>query len=131
MRGLVLFFWVLLFSVVGNNHLFSQEVRRINTSNQRKAEGTQKSTVATEQASYPQTISKKQGEEQVLHDKAYYESEILRLKENLRAIDLKVASVKNDPIAHEEAMEIGWYEQMESTKKMITEQLEAFELKVK
>jgi hypothetical protein len=74
---------------------------------------------AAETTEIYQTISITQGQSQVVHDKAYYEQQVLDYNSLLKDIDQKVADVKQNPEEHALALKNGWYEYMENNKKDI------------
>lgn len=86
--------------------------------------------VIVEEASYPTnggyTISKKAGEEQVLHDNAYYQSKIDIINQTIQAIDLKVNHVWNST-EKEEAEANGWFEQMYETKQALIQERDEYQ----
>lgn len=62
-----------------------------------------------------QTISIQKGQEQVTHDKAFFEAKIQEVDAILAGIDEKVRYVKSDEAEHKLALENGWYQQMEES----------------
>jgi hypothetical protein len=65
---------------------------------------------------YPLTISKKAGEEQVVHDEEYLTKEIARVDNHILAIDFKVENVSSDPSKKAKAEQDGWFKQMNDIK---------------
>jgi hypothetical protein len=62
------------------------------------------------------TISKKAGEEQVIHDEEYLKKEISRINNHIKAIDFKVENVSSDETKKAKAESDGWFDQMKNTK---------------
>ena len=62
------------------------------------------------------TISVRSGEEQVVHDTQYYQSEIDKINHHIEMIDEKIAFVNDSPEEKQKALESGWYDQMEAIK---------------
>jgi hypothetical protein len=65
---------------------------------------------------YPLTISKKAGEEQVVHDEEYLTKEIARVDNHIKAIDFKVENVSSDSSMKAKAEQDGWFKQMNDIK---------------
>ena len=65
---------------------------------------------------YPLTISKKAGEEQVVHDEQYLIKEIARVDNHIKAIDFKVENISSDPTKKSKAEQDGWFKQMNDIK---------------
>lgn len=63
-----------------------------------------------------QTISVQKGQQQVVHDKAYFEQKIQDIDVILSAIDEKVKFVQSNEEEHKLALENGWYKQMDESK---------------
>jgi hypothetical protein len=76
---------------------------------------------------YPITISKKAGEEQVVHDAAYIRNEITRIDQHIAAIDQKVSIVSSDPVKKSEAESQGWFDQMARTRASLVEEKKKLE----
>jgi hypothetical protein len=83
------------------------------------AKATAQQTTAAESSEIYQTISISQGQSQVVHDKAYYEQQVLDYNSLLKDIDQKVSDIKQNPEEHALALKNGWYEYMENNKKSI------------
>ena len=73
-------------------------------------------SVVKEPVRYPLTISKKAGEEQVIHDEEYLKKEISRINNHIKAIDFKVENVSSDETKKAKAESDGWFDQMKNTK---------------
>lgn len=73
-------------------------------------------SVVKEPVRYPLTISKKAGEEQVVHDEEYLKKEISRINNHIKAIDFKVENVSSDETKKAKAQSDGWFDQMKNTK---------------
>jgi hypothetical protein len=73
-------------------------------------------SVVKEPVRYPLTISKKMGEEQVVHDEEYLKKEISRINNHIIAIDFKVENVSSDETKKAKAESDGWFDQMKNTK---------------
>ena len=65
---------------------------------------------------YPLTISKKAGEEQVVHDEEYLTNEIAIVDNHIKAIDFKVENISSDPSKKSKAEQDGWFKQMNDIK---------------
>jgi hypothetical protein len=65
---------------------------------------------------YPLTISKKAGEEQVVHDEQYLTKELARVDNHIKAIDFKVENVSSDSSMKAKAEQDGWFKQMNDIK---------------
>jgi hypothetical protein len=63
-----------------------------------------------------QTISIKKGEQQKVHDKAYYELKIKEIDELLEAIEVKTDYVRSNESENKIALENGWYDNMQQVK---------------
>lgn len=63
-----------------------------------------------------QTISKRAGQPQQVHDAAYYQKEISVIDNNLAAIDQKIAYVNGNAQEKQTAEANGWFEQMDNIK---------------
>lgn len=59
------------------------------------------------------SITKKKGQPQVVHNKAYFEGELLRIDNHINAINAKIASVNLDEEEKAKAIESGWFEDMD------------------
>jgi hypothetical protein len=70
---------------------------------------------------YPLTISKKAGEDQVVHDEEYLTKEIARVDNHIRAIDFKVENISSDPSKNAKAEQDGWFKQMNDIKASLQE----------
>ncbi len=79
----------------------------------------QQQTISAESRDYPIRISKKAGEEQVVHNEDYLRKELERIDLHIKAIDTKVASVNSDPAKRAKAEAEGWFAQMNSTKESL------------
>lgn len=71
---------------------------------------------------YPLTISKKAGEEQIIHDKEYLSKEITRINNHITAIDFKVENVSTDEKKKVKAEEDGWFEQMKVIRSSLVQE---------
>ena len=71
---------------------------------------------------YPITISRKSGEDQIVHDEAYLIKKIDGIESHIQAIDKKVEYINSDPERKEKAESEGWFMQMSGTRsKLISE----------
>ena len=122
----------LLALTLQSHAVFAQQVKRVSTSKQIPTvrREIQRSEV-TQKESYPQTISVQQGNPQVVHDAAFYQSEISRMEDQIKAIDQKVILVQSDPDADAEAKKNGWYDQMNLTKDQLSNQCETYKALLK
>ena len=93
----------------------STEISTVNVDNSAK-------TSEIEVKSHTQTISKRAGEPQVVHDGTYYLSDIAKIDKHLDAIQLKANIINNNPEEKALAEANGWFEQMEETKMQLTTQ---------
>ena len=84
----------------------------------------------TEKSSKEFTISKKAGEDQVLHDNAYYTSQIVKINQNLSAINQKIQLIKNDEDQNAEAISSGWIDDMENIKTRLLSKKAAYQKKL-
>ncbi len=75
-------------------------------------------------SSYPITYSKKPGENQIILDKAFYQKELIRIDQHIKAIDNKCAYINSNPEEKIKAQESGWFEKMSSTRTRLTEERE-------
>ena len=125
-------FLTLLLVAFYSEPLFAQQIKRVPASKQiptvrkeiERSEVTQKET-------YPQTISVQQGSPQVVHDAAFYQAEIKRMEDQMKAIDQKIVQVQSDPVTDAEAKKNGWYEQMILTKQQLSDQCEMYKAHLK
>lgn len=103
-------------------HAFGQqqETTEINTTapKELKSETSSVSKVNTREQSINKTvtISKKAGQPQQVHDRAYYDNEIAGIDARIEAIDAKIAHVNATPSEKAIAEQNGWFTQMEDTK---------------
>tara|TARA_R110002072_G_scaffold67521_3_gene165579 strand:- start:4106 stop:4504 length:399 start_codon:yes stop_codon:yes gene_type:complete len=70
-------------------------------------------------SSKPQTISKRAGQPQRVHDNSYYKEEVKKIEANILAIDKKMASVNANPSEKIKATESGWFEDMDNIKRRL------------
>jgi hypothetical protein len=122
---------IILFVLVGNISIAQQQnLRRdIDTNlkiSQKKATAvsTEKQSVSASPQQYPITISKKAGEQQIIHDEIYFQREIRRIDLHMDAIDKKRQAVNADPEKKIQAINNGWYDQMSNTEKSLREERE-------
>jgi hypothetical protein len=89
-------------------------INQTNSTDSKESETSKSSTNVklTKKVQYPITISKKAGEEQIVHDKEYLSKEITRINNHILAIDFKVENVSADEKKKVKAEEDGWFEQM-------------------
>ncbi len=118
----------IVFLVLYSSYTYSQKNVRKNvipttelTKNQNQLSDSTASTnssksVVKEPVRYPLTISKKAGEEQVIHDEEYLKKEISRINNHIKAIDFKVENVSSDETKKAKAESDGWFDQMKNTK---------------
>jgi hypothetical protein len=118
----------IVFLVLYSSYTYSQKNVRKNvipttelTKNQNQLSDSTASTnssksVVKEPVRYPLTISKKMGEEQVVHDEEYLKKEISRINNHIKAIDFKVENVSSDETKKAKAESDGWFDQMKNTK---------------
>lgn len=59
------------------------------------------------------SITKKKGQSQVVHNKAFFESELVRIDNHINAINTKIAYVNQNEEERLKAIESGWFEDME------------------
>jgi hypothetical protein len=81
-------------------------------------------TVSVSTQQYPITISKKNGEEQVVHDEAYWNKELERINLHIKAIDAKIESINADPAKKSKAENDGWFDDMSKTKSSLIQDRE-------
>lgn len=62
------------------------------------------------------SISKRRNEPQVVHNKAYFENEIVRIDNHILAINAKIETLNNDPELKSKALDAGWFDDMEQIK---------------
>lgn len=74
------------------------------------------------------SITKKKGQPQVVHNKAYYEGELLRIDNHINAINAKIAAVNLDEVEKTKANESGWFEDMERIIGELNAQKEAAQI---
>jgi hypothetical protein len=74
---------------------------------------------------YPITYSKKSGEEQIVLDQLYYEKELIRIDQHIKAIDGKIAFVNSKPEEKSKAQASGWFENMTANRSKLIEDREA------
>jgi len=79
---------------------------------------------------YPITISKKAGEEQVVHDEIYIQNELSRINQHIAAIDHKVSVVSADPDKKAEAQSQGWFDQMSKSRASLEEEKMQLEIEL-
>lgn len=65
------------------------------------------------------TISKRPGEEQKIHDAAYFDAEIAKIDAQIVAMNSKIATVNADPNEKALAENSGWFEDMERIKERL------------
>jgi hypothetical protein len=80
---------------------------------------------------YPITYSKKSGEAQIVLDKSYYEKELIRIDQHIKAIDTKIAYVNNIAEEKSKAQASGWFENMEANRSKLIEDRKATMEKIK
>lgn len=122
------------FLVVGfqSNPIFAQQIKRVATTKQIPTVRKEiERTEVTQKETYPQTISVQQGNPQVVHDAAYYQAEITRMEDQIKAIDQKIIQVQSDPVSDAEAKKNGWYEQMSQTKEQLSKHCETYKAQLK
>ncbi len=73
---------------------------------------------------YPITYSKKSGEAQIVLDKSYYEKELIRIDQHIKAIDGKIAFVNSKPEEKSKALASGWFESMAANRSELIEDRE-------
>lgn len=76
------------------------------------------------------TISKRAGEDQQLHDDAYYLKEIEKINNHLAAIQIKTDYVNADPAEKAIAESEGWFVDMENVKNQLLQKKAALEIKL-
>lgn len=59
------------------------------------------------------SITKKKGQPQVVHNKAYFEGELVRIDNHINAINAKIETVNQNEEERLSAIESGWFEDME------------------
>ena len=62
------------------------------------------------------TISKSKNKPQVVHNKAFYESEVVRIDNHIASINYKIETVNSDQKLKAEAIETDWFENMSQIK---------------
>ena len=117
---------IFLFVIIYNTSSFSQNKVRKNVisspSIQHENNGTSSNNSLNsnqekkKSVKYPLTISKKAGEEQVVHDEQYLTKEIARVDNHIKAIDFKVENISSDPTKKSKAEQDGWFIQMNDIK---------------
>jgi hypothetical protein len=80
---------------------------------------------------YPITISKRVGEEKVVHDEEYLTKEIIRIENHIKAIDFKIENVSSDITKKTKAEKDGWFDQMNKIKFSLLEKKIKLELELK
>jgi len=104
-------------------YAFGQEQKEVQSPTQKVEPITKKPTAQAKEANYNEvrrnkavTISKKAGEPQQVHNKAYYDAEIAKIDARIAAIDTKIAHVNATPSEKAYAEQNGWFTQMEEAK---------------
>lgn len=59
------------------------------------------------------SITKKKNQPQVIHNKAYFENELVRIDNHINAINTKIVYVNQNEEERLKAIESGWFEDME------------------
>ena len=62
------------------------------------------------------TITKKQNEPQIIHNRAELENEVLRIDKHIESINFKIESINANAEEFQVANESGWFEDMERIK---------------
>ncbi|MEJ6616766.1 MAG: hypothetical protein QNL61_07630 [Crocinitomicaceae bacterium] len=62
------------------------------------------------------SISKKQNEPQIIHNRAELENEFLRINKHIESINFKIESINSNAEEFQIATESGWFEDMERIK---------------
>jgi hypothetical protein len=127
-------FIALTLLVVGflSTPLLAQQIKRVPSTKQVPTVRKEiERTEVTQKEAYPQTISVQQGNTQVVHDSAFYQAEITRLEDQIKAIDQKISQVQSDPVADAEAKKNGWYNQMNQTKQQLFNQCQTYKAQLK
>ena len=75
-------------------------------------------------------ISKKAGEEQVVHNDAYYLDQISKIDQHINSINVKIAHVKSDEVENTKALESGWFDSMDNTLVRLNEKKALFQTKL-
>lgn len=65
------------------------------------------------------TISIRAGESQVIHNSAYYQSEIDKIDAQIASINTKISYVNSNPEEKEIAINSGWFEDMSNIKSQL------------
>jgi hypothetical protein len=87
---------ILLLSFFTSSQLFSQNIKSVDI---KKDTST---TITNVNQNYPITISIKKGEEQVVHDRDFYLSELERIDIHIKSIDTKIKYVLENEIVPSE-----------------------------
>ncbi len=76
------------------------------------------------------TISVRPGEAQVTHGAQFYQSEIDKIDRHIEMIDEKIAFVMNSPEDNQQAIDTGWFDQMETIKSELAAKKVALQAKL-
>jgi hypothetical protein len=82
----------------------------------------QKTNANVEQKHYPLTISKKKGQDQIVHDEIFLKKELERIDKHQKAIDTKITYISSDSLEKKKAENEGWFEQMAKIKASLEEE---------
>lgn len=70
------------------------------------------------------TYSIKAGEQQVLHDKNYYQQRVKTINNQIEAIEIKMEHIQSNPSEKEKAIQSGWFDEMKNTIQLLKEEKE-------
>lgn len=84
----------------------------------------------TESNSKEFTISKKAGEKQILQNDAFYLDQISKIDQHINSINAKIAYVKSDELENANALNSGWYENMDNNLVRLNEKKKFFQAKL-
>lgn len=130
MNKMIIIVFSLLISINGFSQTESIHTK-INTS--KTPVGVDKSkpkVLHTEKAGKEFTISKKAGEEQVVHNDAYYLDQISKIDQHINSINVKIAHVKSDEAENTKALKSGWFDSMDNTLVRLNEKKASFQTKL-
>ena len=88
------------------------------------------SFVVTKSQKKSVTISKKAGEEQVVHNDAYYLDQISKIDQHINSINVKIAHIKSDEAENTKALNSGWFDSMNNTLVRLNEKKASFQTKL-
>ena len=125
--GLFLFFIVLINDLKAQEKSSSRSMDTSLTIIQKKSVPVIDTKEAPVVQQYPITISKKAGEEQLVHDENYFRKEISRVQNHISAIDHKVSSVSADSLKKQKAEEEGWFDQMSKIRASLVQEQQRLE----